>query len=99
MITAIIRDDGFRIYGHACYAPSGQDVVCAGVSALIGAALQMLDWMINEQDKTKGLIDVTVSNSNYGDRLDAVILMLYYGLLNIQQQYSNYLSVVIDTWN
>ena len=99
MITAIIRDDGFRIYGHACYAPSGQDVVCAGVSALIGAALQMLDWMINEQDKTKGLIDVTVSNSNYGDRLDAVILMLYYGLSNIQQQYPNYLSVVIDTWN
>lgn len=99
MITAIIRDDGFRIYGHACYAPSGQDVVCAGVSALIGAALQMLDWMINEQDQTKGIMDVTVVDSDLGDRLDAVILMLYYGLLNIQAQYPDYLRVVSGAWN
>ena len=97
MITATIRSNGFRAEGHGCYAPSGKDVVCAGVSALVGAALYMVDWIINEQDQAKGIMDVTVVDSNLGDRLDAVILMLYYGLLNIQQQYPDYLSVVNDS--
>lgn len=97
MIIATIRENGFRIDGHANTAPAGQDIVCAGVSALVGAALQMLDWMINEQDQVKGLIDATVVNSDYDERLDAVILMLYYGLLNIQQQYPDHLRVVNDS--
>lgn len=97
MITAIIKSDGFRIDGHSGYASSGQDIVCAGVSALVGAALQMLDWNINEQDQSKGIMDVTVVDSDQGERLDAVILMLYYGLLNIQQQYPDYLRVVNDS--
>lgn len=99
MITATIRNNGFRVDGHACYAPSGQDVICAGVSALVGAALQMVDWIINEQDQEKGVIDVTVVDNDLGERFDAVILMLYYGLLNIQQQYQDYLSVVNVAWN
>lgn len=94
MITATIRDNGFRVEGHAHMAPAGLDVACAGVSALVGAALYMVDWIINEQDQAKGIMDVTVVDSNLGDRLDAVILMLYYGLLNIQQQHPDYLSVV-----
>ena len=97
MIKATIREDGFRIEGHARMAPSGQDIVCAGVSALVGAALQMVDWMINEQDQAKGIIDVTVVDSDQGERLDAVILMLYYGLLNIQEQYPEHLRVVNDS--
>lgn len=97
MITATIRSNGFRIEGHANMAPSGQDVVCAGASALVGAALQMLDWNIIEQNQAKGLMDVTAVNSDHGERLDAVILMLYYGLLNIQAQYPNNLRVVNDS--
>jgi len=26
---------GLRVWGHACSAPAGQDLVCAGVSALV----------------------------------------------------------------
>ncbi|WP_410497221.1 ribosomal-processing cysteine protease Prp [Cellulosilyticum sp. ST5] len=99
MITATIRNNGFRVEGHAHMAPAGQDIACAGVSALVGAALNMVDWMINEQDQTKGIMDVTVVDSDLGDRLDAVILMLYYGLLNIQAQYPDYLRVVSGAWN
>ena len=97
MITATIKENGFRIYGHSGYAPNGADIVCSGVSALVGAALQMLDWQINEQDQIKGLIDVTAVDNDHGERLDAVILMLYYGLLNIQQQYPDHVKVVIDS--
>lgn len=32
-----------EVSGHAGYAPSGQDIVCAGVSALLGGALNALD--------------------------------------------------------
>lgn len=97
MITATIRSNGFRVEGHANMAPSGQDVVCASVSALVGAALRMADWMINEQDKSKGIMDVAVVSNDLGERLDAVIWMLYQGLLNIQLQYPDHVKVVIDS--
>lgn len=93
MIKATIRKDGFRIEGHANYAPSGYDIVCAGVSALVGAAEQMLDWTVNECEEGLGLIDVIAPMECNKDRLDGVVLMLYYGLLNIQEQYPSNLEV------
>jgi len=36
------RIEGFLIWGHAGFAPKGEDVVCAGVSAVATAALMGL---------------------------------------------------------
>ena len=43
-IVAVPIEDGMmlRVMGHADYAPKGQDVVCAGVSALLAAFLTYL---------------------------------------------------------
>ncbi len=39
---------GFLVRGHACYAPEGQDIICAGVSALVQAAIQGLRRFLTE---------------------------------------------------
>lgn len=37
-MTRIIRTDtGLELSGHAGYAPAGKDIVCAGITALMGA--------------------------------------------------------------
>lgn len=91
MITATIRDNGFRIEGHANYAPSGQDIVCAGVSALTGAIMATLNGKIVE--KGDGLIDCMLDDT---PALDGCLAMLCAGLLNIQQQYPKHVRVVSD---
>lgn len=89
MITATIRENGFRVEGHACYAPSGQDVVCAGVSALVGAIYNTIPLQI--LDKSDGVFD---ANCFDVPQADMCLMMLRCGLLNIQQQYPDYLRVV-----
>lgn len=97
MIKATIREKGFRIEGHANYAPSGYDIVCAGVSALVAASMGMLDFMINEINQGEGIVDVTVVENDLGERFDVVIEMLHYGLVAIQKQYPNHLEVHYET--
>lgn len=94
MITATIRNNGFRVEGHAHMAPTGQDVVCAGVSALVGAIYNTIPLQILE--KSDGVFD---ANCFDVPQADVCLLMLKGGLLNIQQQYPDYLRVVSSTWN
>ncbi len=44
---------GFYLSGHADYGPKGQDIVCAGVSALAQGALLGLEEVIGAKLKKK----------------------------------------------
>lgn len=92
MITATIRDNGFRVEGHARMAPNGQDIVCASVSSLVGAIIGTLKGQMVE--KSEGVIDYILDDS---PMLYGCICMLYVGLSNIEQQYPDYVKVVIDS--
>lgn len=52
------REDGLELsaHGHAGYAPRGQDVVCAGVSALLYGFIAYLEGLspIATEEDTKG---------------------------------------------
>lgn len=53
MIEAVLYEDrtgelqGFKIKGHAGYADAGEDIVCAGISALVTAAIEGLDKFLS----------------------------------------------------
>lgn len=99
MITATIRDNGFRIEGHANMAPNGQDVVCASVSALVGGLIRALEELsvnfeIQEADQRKGIIDLKIKTMT--TVVECVVSVLEQGLLNIQLQYPDYVKVVSD---
>lgn len=99
MITATIRDNGFRVEGHANMAPSGQDIVCAGVSALVGGLLAALEsekvW--HKLDKRDGYISCEFYDGYFTDPQQYMYSVLICGLENIQQQYPEYLRVVNDS--
>lgn len=98
MIKATIRKDGFRIEGHANYAPSGYDIVCAAVSTLVATTLTSAYGIIeeNEVNQEKGIVDVTYQSPL--EREDKVLLIAFKkGLQIIHEQYPRSLEVKHET--
>lgn len=54
MIEAVLYQNkegeliGFKVEGHAGYADKGEDIVCAGVSALVLTTIQSLDRFLSQ---------------------------------------------------
>lgn len=88
------RSDKFVSYsvsGHANYAPHGQDIICAGVSALYTAVTNtLLDKHDATIDKHETIQIGKVKESQY------IVEMLYKNLVQISGQYPDNLSVTID---
>ena len=61
---------GFRVNGHANVAPHGQDIVCAGVSALAQTAVLGLDRQLKKKIQIK--IASGNLNMNLLDKPDAL---------------------------
>ncbi len=59
MIEAVLFEDkdgeliGFKVRGHAGYADKGEDIVCAGVSALVMTAIQSLDRFLSRPPRVE----------------------------------------------
>ena len=87
---------GFEAGGHAGYAPSGEDIVCAAVSALTQTALLGLgevlkvpvEWSVDEE---KGALSAFVREST--DGTEVVLRTLEAGLKNIAGQYPDLVGI------
>lgn len=100
MITASYERDGdshnLSVSGHARYSPKGQDIVCAGVSAIVYA---LIGWLENCIEDTKFVsIDERggeVIISAQGD--DNVATAFYMSAIGIEQIANTYPAhVTID---
>lgn len=91
------------IEGHAGYAPKGQDIVCAGVSALTSAFLESL-ILITNRDYTDGVLIETgdglfqcvirrIKDEQTNDIVKSLVFMLERGLDLIERQYPDYISL------
>ena len=98
MIKAAIFKDGFVITGHAGYAESGQDIVCAGVSALAQATRFTLNRFNNiVSDAREGNMSVHITNPNEDSHI--IMEVLENGLYNISKEFPNHLSLKIERTN
>ena len=87
---------GFEAGGHTGYAPSGEDIVCAAVSALTQTALLGLgevlkvpvDWKVDEKT---GALSAFVQEST--DGTEVVLRTLEAGLMNIAEQYPDLVGI------
>lgn len=97
---------GFTVTGHAGYAPSGEDIVCAAVSVLTQTALLGLNdylhskpqWKIDDQ----GFLECWLAQGmTAGDEEKSQVILhtMELGLLNIQQSYEQYLTICKRRWN
>lgn len=95
------------IEGHAGYAPKGQDIVCAGVSALASAFLESLLLIIN-RDYTDGVFIETgdglfqfgirrIKDEQTDDFVRSLVFMLERGLNLIERQYPDY--ILLNTFD
>ena len=83
--------DGFDFKGHAGYASSGNDIICAAVSALVFTTVNSVEELTDcgfeiEEDEKKGHIYFRLKD---GSKDDAVLLLksLKLGVGQIQKAY------------
>lgn len=108
MITAIFFKDskdnylGFSLSGHAGYAVHGEDIVCAGVSALSINAVNSIEklttdeFKVNTDEKT-GLLSFTFKKSPSPES-KLLLDSLYLGLKGIEESYkdNDYLKILLE---
>ncbi|MDD2400645.1 MAG: ribosomal-processing cysteine protease Prp [Clostridia bacterium] len=91
---------GFVVKGHAKFAPKGEDLVCASVSALSQTAILGLDafmtvkplWKINEDGYLECWLPDIVSPKDM-QNAQVIIGTMEIGLKNIEESYEQYLKV------
>ena len=65
MIVVCVRKDGITVNGHANYAETGKDIVCAGVTALTQTLIRALEGLT--KDKIEYEISPGRAGMHYGD--------------------------------
>lgn len=83
---------GFIVEGHAEFAPHGQDIVCAGVSAIVQTAILGIEHY-NFVDVTKedGYIKVHITHDDHTS--DAIVKTMLLGLEALELQYPDYIKI------
>lgn len=98
---SVIR--GFEVSGHAGYEAKGQDIVCAGVSALTQTALLGLEkfvpghyqYEICQEGYLKCRLDTDIDNQKLKDA-QVILETMLLGLESIQEQYGDYIVIAVQ---
>ena len=96
MISISVSDDTIEIRGHAGYAPQGQDIVCAGVTALTQTLVESLETLTGNEikyDMSPGRVDIEIKDPDE----DAQLLMdsFFVGAEMIADEFPEYVRVEI----
>lgn len=82
---------GFRCEGHAGYAKSGSDIICAAVSALVFSTMNSVEQFTEDkfsckQEAESGLIEFVIV-SEVSKESALLLDSLFLGLQGIQKDY------------
>ncbi len=89
---------GFRCLGHAEFAKSGQDIICAAVSVLVINTVNSIEHFTTDtfeykEDEQKGEIDFRIV-SELSNESDLLLNSLFLGLQGIQKDYGQYIKMI-----
>lgn len=93
------RDYELSIQGHAGYSDNGNDIVCAGVSAI---AFTLMGFLQNNKDDIGNISaqflsgDLKVKCKSGGERIKTAFDMALIGLQQIAHKYPKHVKVTID---
>ena len=92
------RISGFEVRGHSGYAPEGEDIVCAAVSALVINALNSIEEFTEDAftcDCQDGQIQNWEFTSEVSPESELLMDSLMLGLQNISTSYGEeYLKIL-----
>ena len=97
MITVNMTTNTIKVRGHANYAPHGQDIVCAGVTALTQTLVESLETLTGNEikyDMSPGRVDIEIMNPDE----DAQLLMdsFLVGIEMIVDEFPEHIRVEIS---
>lgn len=90
--------------GHAGFAEYGQDIVCAGVSALFLAAVDTLEKMLSGADERRLIVDIERGRgvirlkaaAGFSQKEETVFLTVVNGVELIAKKYPDYVRINRD---
>ena len=94
MIAVSVRKDGIEIHGHAGYAETGKDIVCAGVTALTQTLIRSVQGLT--RDKVEYEVSPGRADIQYGDLSEEGKLLVdsfFIGICLIADEFPEYVRI------
>lgn len=83
-----------EVSGHANYADKGEDLVCAGISAIVIGAFNSFNEMApNAFDFIVEDNLLRAVSKNYDSRNHELLTVVYYQLKTVEDQYSEFINI------
>ena len=95
MIAVSVRKDGIKIHGHAGYAETGKDIVCAGVTALTQTLIRSMQGLT--RDKVEYEVSPGRADIQYGDLSEEGKLLVdsfFIGICQIADEFPENVRIV-----
>ena len=94
MIEISARSDGISVSGHAGYAPCGQDIVCAGITALVQTLIGSLKRLTADKityEISPGRADIYYKDLTKEGRL--LVDSFFIGICMIADEFGDYIKI------
>lgn len=88
LIEASVRRDGITVKGHANYAVSGSDIVCAGVTALAQTLIKSIKDLTDdkiEYEISPGRVDIKYGNLS--EKSKTLVDSFFIGICMIAEEF------------
>ncbi len=95
LIEASIRRDGITVKGHANYAVSGSDIVCAGVTALAQTLIKSIKDLTDdkiEYEISPGRVDIKYGNLS--EKSKTLVDSFFIGICMIAEEFPEYVRIM-----
>lgn len=94
MIVVTRSSSGITIEGHAGYAPSGQDIVCAGISTLVQNLIQSIEDLCTDEISyhlKPGWVDI--KHGDLSAKAQVLVDSFFIGCYMIAERYPDHVKV------
>lgn len=95
LIEASVRRDGITVKGHANYAVSGSDIVCAGVTALAQTLIKSIKDLTDdkiEYEISPGRVDIKYGNLS--EKSKTLVDSFFIGICMIADEFPEYVRIM-----
>lgn len=95
LIEASVRRDGITVKGHANYAASGSDIVCAGVTALAQTLIKSIKDLTDdkiEYEISPGRVDIKYGNLS--EKSKTLVDSFFIGICMIAEEFPEYVRIM-----
>lgn len=95
LIEASVRRDGITVKGHANYAVSGSDIVCAGVTALAQTLIKSIKDLTDdkiEYEISPGRVDIKYGNLS--GKSKTLVDSFFIGICMIAEEFPEYVRIM-----